>query len=359
MKISKICIKGYKSIMDLTLELRNINVLIGSNGIGKSNFVSAFELLHEVYEKNLQKYVIEHGGADAMLYMGPKVTNEIKLEVLFSEAKIATYPYNLVLSYSTGDLHIKSLRYEYNKNDKMVYKIENTNTREFEGAPFVPEEYYGPILKELGVYHFHDTGLKSPMKGRRKVDDNKFLKADGENIAPYLYYLSKRHPKRFALIESMVHSVAPFFGGFCLEPDRINPELIRLEWKQANGGDAYFNEFQLSDGTLRFICLATLLMQPEPPQVIIIDEPELGLHPQAINKLAAMIKRASATSQIIISTQSNQLIDYFEPEDVIVAEHKDDATTLKRLNSEDLNVWLEEYSLGEIWEKNIIGGQPL
>lgn len=329
MKISKICIKGYKSIKDLTLELRNINVLIGSNGIGKSNFVSAFELLHEVYEKNLQKYVLNHGGADAMLYMGPKVTNEICVNAVFNDGDI-DFPYDLSLSYSAGELAI----------------VES-------------ELLNGSIMKELGVYHFHDTGLKSPMKGRRKVDDNKFLKADGENIAPYLYYLSKRHPKRFALIESMVHSVAPFFGGFCLEPDRINPELIRLEWKQTNGGDAYFNEFQLSDGTLRFICLATLLMQPEPPQVIIIDEPELGLHPQAINKLAAMIKRASATSQIIISTQSNQLIDYFEPEDVIVAEHKDDATTLKRLNSEDLNVWLEEYSLGEIWEKNIIGGQPL
>ena len=155
-----------------------------------------------------------------------------------------------------------------------------------------------------------------------------------------------------------VQAVSPFFEGFALTPDRLNPKLIQLEWKQRGVEDAYFNAYQLSDGTLRFICLATLLLQPEPPQTIIIDEPELGLHPMAINKLSALIKKASDQSQIIISTQSVSLVDNFNAEDIIVVDMKNNASQFRRLDNEKLAVWLEQYSLGEIWEKNLIGGQP-
>lgn len=142
-------------------------------------------------------------------------------------------------------------------------------------------------------------------------------------------------------------------------PNRLNEQLIQLEWKQAGAVDTYFNAYQLSDGTLRFICLATLLLQPNLPQTIIIDEPELGLHPVAVNKLAALIKKASAKTQIIISTQSVNLVDNFGPQDIIVVDRKDNATVFNRLDAESLDVWLKDYSLGEIWEKNVIGGQPL
>lgn len=154
-------------------------------------------------------------------------------------------------------------------------------------------------------------------------------------------------------------SVSPFFDGFNLMPNRLNEQLIQLEWKQAGAVDTYFNAYQLSDGTLRFICLATLLLQPNLPQTIIIDEPELGLHPVAVNKLAALIKKASAKTQIIISTQSVNLVDNFGPQDIIVVDRKDNATVFNRLDAESLDVWLKDYSLGEIWEKNVIGGQPL
>lgn len=139
-------------------------------------------------------------------------------------------------------------------------------------------------------------------------------------------------------------------------PNRLNEQLIQLEWKQAGAVDTYFNAYQLSDGTLRFICLATLLLQPNLPQTIIIDEPELGLHPVAVNKLAALIKKASAKTQIIISTQSVNLVDNFGPQDIIVVDRKDNATVFNRLDAESLDVWLKDYSLGEIWERMSLAG---
>lgn len=195
------------------------------------------------------------------------------------------------------------------------------------------------------------------MKMSQSVKDNRMLKSDGSNIASYLYFLQQRHHKHFLRIEAMIRSVSPFFEGFALMPDRINPDVISLEWKQ-KGCEDYFDAYQLSDGTLRFICLVTLLMQPNPPAIIIIDEPEIGLHPQALNKLASIVKKTSLNCQIVICTQSNYLVDNFAPEDVLVVDRKDNATEFRRLKSEQLNTWLEEYSLGEIWEMNIIGGQP-
>lgn len=151
--------------------------------------------------------------------------------------------------------------------------------------------------------------------------------------------------------------LAPYFERFDLKPDRINSETIRLEWKE-KGSDTYFNAKHLSDGTLRFIALTTLLLQPEAPQVIIIDEPELGLHPFAINKLAGLIKKASANTQIIISTQSVNLVDNFEPEDIITVDREDGQSVFKRQSSEALKDWLIDCSISDLWDKNVIGGRP-
>ena len=162
----------------------------------------------------------------------------------------------------------------------------------------------------------------------------------------------------FKLIEATVRSIAPFFKGFDLKPLADNEQYISLEWQDLNDSDALFNASSLSDGTLRMMCLTTLLLQPDLPQTIIIDEPELGLHPFAINKLAGLLSIASQKSQVIISTQSMNLIDNFVPEDIIVVDRTDKQTTFRNLDADELSTWLEEYSLGEIWEKNLIGGRP-
>lgn len=360
--IKKLVIQGYKSIKNQSVDLSTINILIGGNGIGKSNFISCFALIRNLYDQNLQNYVLSKGGADRLLYMGRKETGNMCFELLFAERDNDALNHLIVkLKEAQDTLFIERAENKFDDPSQWALNEYETNLKEslFKDKIYSQVSYVNPLLSQLQVYHFHDTGDRSPMKGNCNLNDNASLRSNGSNLAAFLYYLKEKHPKHFARIEKTVASVSPFFEGFNLAPNRLNEELIQLEWKQKGAVDNYFNAYQLSDGTLRFICLATLLLQPTPPQTIIIDEPELGLHPMAIKKLSDLIIQASEESQIIISTQSANLVDNFEPEDILVVDRKDNATIFQRLDSKDLSNWLEDYSLGEIWEKNIIGGQPL
>ena len=207
------------------------------------------------------------------------------------------------------------------------------------------------------MYHFHDTSSAAKVKLTGDIGDNESLRSDASNLAAFLFLLKAKHPDSYRRIVSTVRLAAPFFDDFRLRPSPFNEQKIQLEWSEKNS-DAYFNAHALSDGTLRFICLATLLLQPELPSLIIIDEPELGLHPYAIQLLAGLVRSASHKAQVILSTQSVTLVNQFTPEELIVVDRKDGASELRRLSAKDLESWLESYSLGELWEKNVLGGRP-
>lgn len=357
--ITRLSIKGYKSIDNQDVNLKSINILIGGNGIGKSNFISVFDLMRSLYEKELQSYVLRKGGANVLLHMGRKQTEQIAIDLNFQQGDYQNR-YIVELQEAQDSFIIKTASTAFLHNDVWHTQLCDNDKKE---ATIKEDKrgqawYVSNLMGQFKVYHFHDAGDSSPMKSKANIDDNVTLKHDGANIASFLYFLQERHPKSFKRIEMAVKAVSPFFGGFALAPDRLNPKVIQMEWKQRGVEDAYFNAYQLSDGTLRFICLATLLLQPNPPQTIIIDEPELGLHPMAINKLSAIIKKVATKSQVIISTQSVSLVDNFNADDIVVVDMKENASQFRRLNQETLAIWLEQYSLGEIWEKNLIGGQP-
>jgi predicted ATPase len=354
--ITKIEIEGYKSIGEMAIFLRPINILLGGNGVGKSNFVSLFSLIRNIYNKNLQNYIKTKGGADSFLYFGKKQTSEINLTITFD----STNEFAVTLAEAQDTLFIKSIGTSFNSYGTWHRKEFEANVYESNFANINQSQafYVNKRLVEFEVYHFHDTGDKSPMKGLGDLHDNTQLRRDGSNIAAFLYFLKEREPKHFKRIEMTIQSIAPFFEHFILQPAKLNENKIQLEWKEKGFPDYYFNGYHLSDGTLRFICLATLLMQPNPPKTIIIDEPELGLHPVAINKLAALVRKASEKTQVIMSTQSINLIDNFDPEDIIVADRDKEGTVFQRLASEELKTWLETYSLSDLWGKNIIGAQP-
>ena len=214
-----------------------------------------------------------------------------------------------------------------------------------------------PALKSWRVYHFHDTSETAAVKQPHDLSDSRYLRPDAANLGAFLHLLRQTHPDRYKRIRETIRLVAPFFDDFLLESMPNSSGQIQLEWRQINSS-ATFRAHHLSDGTLRFICLATLLLQPNPPSTLIIDEPELGLHPYAITVLAALIHETALLTQLIVSTQSSALLDEFEPEDVVVVERKEGASTFKRLDKEMLREWLESYSLGELVRKDVIESGP-
>jgi predicted ATPase len=218
-------------------------------------------------------------------------------------------------------------------------------------------QYVERSMKSWKVYHFHDTSNSARIKLAGDIDDNAFLRPDASNLAAFLYLLEAEHPHEYGEIVETVRLAAPFLDELSLRPNPRNKDKIRLEWRE-HGSDVYFNAHALSDGTLRLIALATLLLQPDPPKTIVIDEPELGLHPYAVNLLAGLLQSTSKRVQIIVSTQSVTLVDQVDPQDLIVVDRVGPSSSFHRPTQEDVKRWLEGYSLGELWEKNVIGGRP-
>lgn len=358
--ITRIKLSGYKSIKNLDIDLATTNILLGGNGVGKSNFVSIFSFLRNLHNGNLQNYVSAKGGVDSLLHFGRKHTEEMQLDLYFKSSQGEGNKFSVGLIPSQNKLAIDAVETAFQTADGWSPWTHESNVYEsgFREMKHRQAYYVNQRLKEFEVYHFHDTSDTSPIKGLSNVNDNRQLRRDGSNLAAFLFYLMKKERKHFKRIELTIKSIAPFFDHFVLQPNRLNEQSIELEWREVGYPDTYFNAYHLSDGTLRFICLAALLMQPSPPGTIIIDEPELGLHPVAVNKLAALIRKVSSTSQIILSTQSINLIDNFDPEDVIVTERKDHSSVFRRLDKDDLSSWLRDYTLGDLWGKNKFGAQP-
>lgn len=357
-QLSKIIITGYKSIKECNIDFRKINVLIGSNGAGKSNFISAFSLLQNVLVQNLQVTVAQ-SGINTLFYNGRKTTDEITFEVFFGNN---SYGFNLI---PTDDNRIvfKKEYFGYHgtfENESNVARG-HSEAKWQKGTNNEISNYVIPILVKQNwrVYHFHDTSRSAKVKQEHNISNNKVLQYDAGNLAAFLFRLKNNYENNYEEIVRTIQLIAPYFNDFILEPQEGNEEQIVLKWSQ-KGCDDVFNASQFSDGTLRFICLATLLLQPHElqPATIIVDEPELGLHPYAITIFAEMVKQLSDEKQIIISTQSVELVNEFEPDDIIVADRSENGSVFKRLNSEKLRAWLEEdYSLGELWKKNVLGGR--
>lgn len=355
--LDRITIEGFKSFDSIELSLRRLSLLVGPNGAGKSNFIQVFELLGEIIRGELELSVGRSGGASTLLHSTSRRADRIVIK-----AEFASNGYEIAL-IPTDD-------------DSLIFEHEN--------PWFIDRgKYQAPYIEHLGaghresrlrtsskgtarwvlsrmtpwfVYHFHDTSRSAPVKRKGDINDNDVLRSDVSNLAAFLYRLRETNRSHYDRIVDTVRSVAPFFDDFQLRPDRLNTDRIQLEWKQRSSS-SYFGPNALSDGTLRFICIATLFLQPNPPSLILLDEPELGLHPYAISLVAEMLEACS--EQIIVATQSVTLLNRLDISDVLIAEQIDGATKLTRPDPQALEAWLGEYGLGELWEKNLLGGRPV
>jgi len=371
-QIRKLTVKGYKSIKALEdFELRPLNVLIGANGAGKSNFIGLFRFLASVAGDNFSVDVQKWGGPEALLHYGSKVTPKMELEIQFTPT----------VGYAASFVNGYRLTLEATQDNRLIFSREeptvqghffkayslgaghdSARIRTDKDSPSATVSRY--VLEKLQIwrqYHFHDTGDTAAVKRIHAVNDNLRLKPDAANLAAYLRRL-KTTPffeSSYDRIVENIRRTAPFFGDFVFRDEAS--EFIELEWTERGRPDTPWKAHVLSDGTLRFICLTTLLMQPKAllPDTVLIDEPELGLHPFAINLLAEMLKEAAESKQVIVSTQSVELLNNFQPEDVVVVQREDDASVFKRLDAGELGDWLtDDYSLGELWKRNILGGRP-
>jgi predicted ATPase len=356
-QLSRLLLQGFKSIRECDLQFNALNILIGANGAGKTNLVEFFRFIQHLLYGKLQIYVSKKGGPDALLHFGRKKTEQLHFEIYFGKNG-----YQATLEPTLDNRMVftqESLWWEKMPNPfflggghfETLAEEVKTRTRIY--------DYTLPVMKGWFIYHFHDTGEDSRIKQSHRIDDNEFLRSDARNLAAFLFRLSEEYPSYYKKIVKTIQLMAPFFDNFFFRPMSENRQYIELEWLE-KGEELPFKAHSLSDGTLRFICLATVLMQPKElqPELILIDEPELGLHPVAIRLLASMLRSASTEKQVIVSTQSPDLLNEFDPDDVIVAERHDSSTFFLRLDAVSLEEWLQEYSLGELWKKNLFGGRP-
>lgn len=372
--ITNITIKGFKSIEDLqNLELTNFNVIIGPNGAGKTNLISFFNLIsYAINSPELfqDKYILPQGKAVGLLFDSKPATQRIEGAIQINTERGSNY-YDFVLSkIGNNDLEYTSERIMFlpknytNDGSGVIWtqlirkgSKPNSQTKELTGRQSTQTiQTISSLLSGIKTYQFHDTSSESHLRKAWPVADGNYLRENGKNLPAYLYRLKENENAIYKRIISYIRMIIPNFDYFVLEP---YGDFIELRWKEV-GSDYIFRSSQASDGTLRFMCLVALLVsRPEKyPIMLVIDEPELGLHPDAISFLVGLMKKASAFCQILVATQSTKLVSELQPEDIIVAERKNRASTYKRLQEKDLAVWLENYNMGAIWESNLIGGKP-
>lgn len=359
MKLSKLTVRGYKSIKELeNFELRNLNVLIGANGAGKTNLISLFRMLAAIADRDLQFYVQKQGGPDTLLFGGRKRTPQMEAEFYFGQNI-----YRVALEPTADNRFIfREERMAFQRAEREMPIWATTLGGAHDETKLTSEgRLTGHVLEAIRdwrIYHFQDTSETAAVKQVHPSNDNLRLKPNAANLAAYLASLKHEEPSAYQRIVDTIRLAAPFFDNFVIR-DPL-PKDVELEWTERGDPDTPYRAHVLSDGTLRFICLTTLLLQPSEmlPSTVIIDEPELGLHPYAINLLSEMLKEAAQTRQVIVSTQSVELLNNFAPEDVVVVNREDGASVFNRLDRDELADWLKDYGLGELWKMNIVGGRP-
>jgi predicted ATPase len=375
--IERLKIKGFKSIRDSEIELGNLNVLIGANGSGKSNLLEIFRMLSWAMQGNLAKYIAVRGGGSSFLHYGAKKTKDMSLEFEFSSDKeMNKYGFNL--HYSAKDRMIVDNEYYAFSSDESDTKgdptfllpggLELSIVDEATKPQALTARFMTSFLKRIKIYQMNDTSFDSKIRQMQNLNDDTALKDNGSNLAPVLFRIKNENPFVYSRIIHLIKTVLPFFNDFIFDVRENEIEkFMLLRWSEFRQGedDYSFDASLAGDGVLRIMALFTLLLdEAKLPKVLLLDEPELGLHPYALYYLVDTLKALSSGTQIIIATQSASLIDLIPADNVIIAERNqsddngDFETKFKRLDTSGLSHWLKEYRLSDLWDMDIIGGRP-
>ena len=370
-RIESVHIRGFRSLKDVELhDLQDAVVLIGANGSGKSNFIRFFDMLSWMLKsRQLGEFIEQQGGADDQLYRGNRVTPRLEAEIQLSTQK-GRNDYSFALAHAAPDrFFFSSEQFRFSRSgwsgEAKWNSLEggDREARIVEAAqsdkPRINRTTASVIvrlLRNCTAYQFHDTSASSSIKKTWDASDNHRLRSDGGNLAAVLHYLEQQDIQRYDLICRHISRVLPVFDKFTIDESYGR---VQLRWR-ARGTDRSFGAHLTSDGSLRFFALVTLLNLPPEmvPDVILLDEPELGLHPAAINLIGDMIRAVSTQRQVIVATQSPLLVDCFELNEIVVLELDGDQTLFRRLDPDEYKPWLDDFTAGELWQQNLFGGRP-
>lgn len=374
-RVESVTVRGFRSLADVELcGLGNTNVLIGANGAGKSNFIRFFEMLRWMLRtRKLDEYVQRNGGADDQLFGGSKITREIHAEIQV-KTRQGRNDYKFTLSRAHPNRFIfteEAYRFSRSSSDFesqapwQNLEIGGTEARITDAAQSSNSHEENPqtaraivnLLTNCNVYQFHDTSDSSRFKSSSETGDNKIFRSHGGNLASILFRLEQEDVKRFDRICRQIRRVLPVFDRFQIEEQHGK---VDLRWK-AKGSDTTYGAHLTSDGSLRFFALVTLLNLPSHmlPNVLLLDEPELGLHPAAITIIGGMINSLASEKQVIVATQSPLLVDSFSLETIWVLDLDKGKTKFSKRTASEFDHWLDEsYTAGDLWQKNLLGGRP-
>ena len=363
-RIESIHIKGFRSLADVKLDnIPNPMVLLGGNGAGKSNVLRFFELLRETYQYRLSRFVAHGGGADDQLFGGEKETRQIHAAVRFHTG-LGINDLSFMLSSDGRDrldmeneeFHFKPCdgrgAYDYGPGRAGPESGFCEVTHSPKGDPRAKAAIH--FLRDCSTYQFNDTSRAAPIKKRWDVEDRHRLLEHGGNLGPILLRLREHHLSKYELIGRYIRLVLPEFGEFQL--DEEYGKTI-LGWRSKTTGQT-LGAHLTSDGSLRCFCLLTLLNLPDEmlPRIVLLDEPELGLHPAAIAPISHMVKSLARRRQVIVATQSPHFVDAFGLEEMVVLELREGRTAATKTDPTRFGRLLKNYSTGELWWKGVLGG---
>lgn len=392
--IKEITLQNFYSFQNTTIRLKqDHNLLIGINGSGKSNLLRAFRLLKEgMAGTGLKKHILNHlGGFDNIFFKGKTENQAISIRYVFDTQMITNFSkgfrftddmiYQITLSkvpstqnYAVSEKISNTKGFIYldfeNGMGHLTEKVDTDHkTRLVRYQDFDPQElvlgeisdsdrYFAlttlkKAIREMVVYDYFDTTPKSPIRKPMLPTSEKKLAEDGTNLPQILNTIKINHKTHYRKIAEMLNEVNPNFVGFDFNMIGGNIELM-LDERDLQSSIHVSN---ISDGTLRYLCLLAILYNPERGNLVCIDEPEVGLHPDMILNIANAIKEAAEQSTILISTHSDNLLNYFEIEDISVFEKdENNATQVQTYTQEQFADWYDEFSVGKMWKQGDFGG---
>jgi len=380
-RFQELSIHGFRRLCDVQLPLRPLSVMIGANGTGKTSVLDVLSLLAKSAQGKLSESISDLSGLSSILTYDR--AEELRLDISMTVPHYEPLRYSLELKQQAVAYVIKEERLSQQRlghpgpflhidshgSDIKYYEVDQRNLLRpnWEQRPFetslsqVPKMFQQPEefrnrLSSSTFYHVLNVDARSPVRLPQPMQPATLPGRNGEELVSCLYYLRETERDRFDAIQDTLRAAFPRFDRLDFPP--VAAGTLALAWRET-GFSKPFYMHQLSEGTLRFLWLTTLLQSPGLTALTLLDEPEVSLHPELLSLLAEMLREASSRTQLVVATHSDRLIRFLLPKEIVLMDAGEDGmSTLKWADELDLDTWLRDFSLDELWSNGTLGARP-